>query len=219
MKKILAIAVYLLCTAQNFNPPAVNSNQVVTGATIGQCLTANPGGYIMALPCTGGPSSSNFPNGITTGVSGTAGPFAIVGTHSGTVTLSSTAVDVPNLCVEVPNANFDALVIRNNHSGEDIVCIDSNGTLSTATDINAPYGQVEGFFVIGGNSSGTGTGFGSGGYQDGSGAGDGAIMQLGRTGAPTGACTSGSIYTRSDGTTGASVYNCMTSAWVAAPSP
>ncbi len=53
-------------------------------------------------------------------------------------------------------------------------------------------------------------------YND---AASGASMSLGQTGAPSGACASGSIYTRADGTPGATFYACESTVWVAATTP
>ncbi len=46
-----------------------------------------------------------------------------------------------------------------------------------------------------------------------------ASMRLGQIGAPAGPCTSGSLYTRSDGGVGSTLYVCESSAWVAATTP
>lgn len=49
--------------------------------------------------------------------------------------------------------------------------------------------------------------------------GTSATIILGQTGAPSGACVSGSLYTRSDGGVGSTLYACEASAWVAAGTP
>jgi hypothetical protein len=46
-----------------------------------------------------------------------------------------------------------------------------------------------------------------------------AAVLLGHAGAPAGACVSGSLYTRSDGGAGSTLYACESSVWVAATTP
>jgi hypothetical protein len=269
MKKIIVLAAaFLSCTAQQFNPPVVNSDQVVPGATVGNCLKANPGHYLTSGSCgaggatvptpsatgqmissingsafsllnigttgqvltvvggvpawaaSGGGGGSNFPTGITTGVPGSDGPFATVASAGGPVGFTTNILATCG----AGGATANDLLISDSGNGH-IVCLDNAGNLEILGQFDA-NGGINSFGGPIVSDTGvrapvffqTSPGFSSfGGYTDTS--GSMATMQLGQTGAPSGACNSGSIYTRNDGGAGTTLYGCYSSTWHAATTP
>lgn len=179
------------------------------GAT-GQVLTVAGGVPAWASPAPGGASLSanqtftganTFSNsaGISVGPAGDIDVPTVIKWGSANAGAISLGSDTTKTCAGIP--------------GFSLALVDAGGAALTSSD--GGTGVCSNLFVNGVISMTGGHRLINFGATDGS----APTLQLGMAGAPAGACNSGSIYTRSDGTTGASVYNCMTSAWVAAPSP
>ncbi len=203
----------------------------VPGLTNGQCLQVISGDIGLGSCGTSGAATlagdNAFTGNNTFGNSGTySAPIKVLGGFAGTgksgfgfYTLGSSATDscsgivgqYVDLVVDIGGAyNGPAMTI--DHSGFVGLCknlflggnlLSSNGSISAAS-LNSSGGILL-------SNSGT--------YADYTGGGGAATMSLGQTGAPSGACVSGSIYTRNDGSVGSTFYACESSLWVAATTP
>jgi hypothetical protein len=190
MKKILALAAFFACTAQQFNPPFVNSNQVVPGASSGECLMANPGGYITSGACNAGSptlagdntwtGANAFTQSITIGVPSTDGPGALFYGVNGLFQLNSNS------------SSFRAQVecdIALGYGGPSL-CIDSQGNLGTKSLNSSDTILHMGGFI------------------------GGATLELnGSQSPPSGTCVSGSLYVSRNGDLTSTLYVCVATAW------
>ena len=232
----MLIAAFLIASFfPPYNQPVVAS-QLAPGIVAGQCFAASSDTTPVVVPvaCGGGGGGPTLAgNNVWTGVNAftnTAGTqFGALNTPNanqptqvliaagagingaGAGNFTTIGADSTVNCGGAFTANNgDALVLNNSISGP-ILTVDLNSTTTFCNSMNV-IGPIttSGGLIASGNVLAQGVVDTLGGN---------ATFLMGRTGAPSGACISGSIYTRSDGTTGASVYNCLSSAWVAAPSP
>jgi hypothetical protein len=116
---------------------------VLPGFTVGNCLVVQSDFSLGGGACGGG-GGSNFPTGITTGVPGIDGPFAVVASLGGPVTFSTSSTTGVG-----PYFFGNDLLITDSVNGP-IVVIDNAGDAGfagafTATAINA----TNGFNVVG----------------------------------------------------------------------
>lgn len=154
------------------------------------------------------------------------------GIHSSTLTISGGSTDTingqPCSWYEIYSSRTAGPILCVNTSGAfDFIGVTSS-TVSAAMNLNAEGAlNVEGTLTDGAASSGvagqvlssTGTATLWATPTSSNPSANGATESLGNVGAPTGACISGSIYTRSDGAVGSTLYACEASAWVAASTP
>lgn len=176
------------------------------GAPVGDCLVVDSLLELTFGACGGGGGGSNFPTGITTGIPGSNGPFAIVASAGGPVGFTTNNTT----CLPAGNQVFGADLCINDNVNGFIFGIDSSGDVGIGSATGGPASFItNGGTFTGGNFISTV----SPGYTDGT--AGGASMRLGQAGAPTGTCASGSIYTRNDGTTLATTrYTCVSSGWI-----
>jgi hypothetical protein len=186
------------------------TTSTVPGLTEGLCAKV-VSGELTYGSCGGGGTTS------TLGVTGTySAPFTVLGGYAGTgktgfgfYTLGSSATDT---CDGRIGEYLDLVVdVGGAYNGPDMT-IDHFGQFGFCKSLNVAGSVMTTVSVSSPSLVTTGT------YQDTSG-GQEATMSLGQTGAPSGGCSSGSIYTRLDGTPGATLYVCQSSLWVAATSP
>jgi hypothetical protein len=182
---------------------------VFPGFTVGNCLVIQADFSLGGGACGGGGGPTlagtqtwtgvntytNTAGGLSVGTSGVDGPRIQIQSGSG-------GFNVPNFlgansthnCAGV---NGDFLYFGDALGGGDVF------TISSANAVGFCNNPVK--------FSHTVTLSGSPALVDAS--NNSASMQLGQSGAPSGACVSGSIYTRSDGTVGAAEYICYGSVW------
>lgn len=186
------------------------------GFTVGNCLVVQADFSLGGGACGGG-GGSNFPTGIMTGIPGADGPFAVVSSLGGPVSFTTNSV----ITVSPLNVPGSDLLITDSTNGA-ILAVDSFGNIGlgvagiSSGNINT-WGTVTGGQVISrGQASGGVTS--APGYVD-SGS-SGASMQLGQSGAPSGLCIPGSLYTQFDGTLATTLYVCgPDTAWHAVTIP
>lgn len=243
MRKVTVLALFLSCSAAGFNPPYVNSDQVVPGATVGNCVKANPGGYLTSSSCASGASvptpnatgqtlySANgttfsllgigttgdvltVAGGVPTWAAGGGGGPTLGGDNAwtGTSTFASAGTTPPyNPPIVVTadggtegvlkySASGGPVTIGPNVGGAACFAGPVTGGLLSVAQAGVPALALDifgNFQVCGAVYSGP----------------SGAPILLGNTGAPSGACTNGSMYTRADGSVGAALYVCYGATW------
>jgi hypothetical protein len=213
----MLIAAFIIASLFPPYTQPVISTQLVPGIVSGQCVAAGTGIYLIGVACGGGGGGSNFPTGITTGIPGTDGPFAVVASAHGPVgfTTSSTT------CLPANSTCGSDLLITDPIAGP-VVAIDTGGNIEAAGTIAADSG-----LLVGNSSTGadvlilTST---SGGLIDFQGAtgtqcSSGSLcMQY--AGPPTGPCSTGAIYTNANAVSLTTVlYVCEASTWHAVTIP
>ncbi len=144
--------------------------------------------------------TNTFSLGINSGSPNSYSTFGTFGVGTGgTVVIDNSATH----CSVATNVS----AFRISHSPVGILfCMDISGRTEFSNTVN-----------VNADLSSTGTIIAGNGFSDS--VGSGANLMIGHTGAPSGTCTNGSIYTRSDGTPGAILYVCESNSWVAATTP
>jgi hypothetical protein len=192
----MLIAAFIIASLFPPYTQPVISTQLVPGIVSGQCVAAGTGIYLIGVACGGGGGGSNFPTGITTGVPGTDGPFAIVSSVSGPVSFTT-------------NSTMAAGPAGSSVAGTDLLVTDSTNGPILALDLTGDLGLADSIAVplVLANT-----------YEDIT--NDLATLSLGRVGAPSGSCTPGSIYTSATGgTLTTTLYVCVLGLWHAVTIP